>query len=139
MFNLFKSKKKSRGGNILIADDEPDYISTIEFRLKAHGYTISTVPNGQAALDSVAKKKPDLILLDINMPILNGHETLSRLKQNPETSDIPVIMVTANYSPDDITEASSQGIEDYIAKPFDFTELTEKIEKAITHAKACSA
>lgn len=136
MFGLFKSKKKDTRAKILVVDDEPDYLSTIQCRLEWHNYEVVTAGNGKEALEKALSEKPALILLDTNMPIMNGHEVLERLRNTPELKETPVIMVTALCDVKDITKASSFGISDYVAKPFNFAELMEKIEKAIESQKS---
>ena len=138
MFGLFKSKKKSMQAKILVVDDEPDYISTIECRLEWCGYEVITAANGEEGLEKALDEKPDLILLDTNMPVMNGHEMLHRLRSNPVLKDIPVIMVTALCESQDIAAASSHGIANYVAKPFDFTDLIEKISNTIEEKRASS-
>ena len=136
MFGLFKSKKKTERAKILIVDDEPDYITAIQCRLEWSRYEVITASNGEEGLRKVASEKPDLVLLDTNMPVMNGHEVLERLKQYSELKNIPVIMVTALCEAEDIAKASSYGVVDYVAKPFDFTDLVEKIENALRNSKA---
>ena len=131
MFGLFKSKKKVDRAKILVVDDEPDYVATIQCRLEWSHYEVITATNGQEAIEKVIDEKPDLVLLDTNMPVMNGHEVLERLKQHPELKNIPVIMVTALCEAPDIAKASSYGVADYVAKPFDFAELVEKIANAL--------
>jgi CheY-like chemotaxis protein len=131
MFGLFKSKKKVDRAKILVVDDEPDYVATIQCRLEWSHYEVVTAANGAEAIEKAVNEKPDLVLLDTNMPIMNGHEVLERLKQHPELKDTPVIMVTALCEPQDIAKASSYGVADYVAKPFDFAELMEKIANAL--------
>jgi len=138
MFGLFKSNKKSVKAKILIVDDEPDYVSTIKQHLEWNNYEAVVAVNGKEGLDKAASEKPDLILLDTSMPVMNGHETLEHLSKNPQLKGIPVIMVTAACEVDDIATASSFGVVDYIAKPFDFTELKEKIANAIEGKKSLS-
>jgi CheY-like chemotaxis protein len=131
MFGLFKSKKKSGRPKILIVDDEPDYITAIQCRLEWSHYDVITASDGQEGLEKVMKERPDLVLLDTNMPVMNGHEVLERLKQHEELRNIPVIMVTALCEAQDVAKASSYGVADYVAKPFDFSDLVEKIAKAL--------
>jgi CheY-like chemotaxis protein len=138
MFGLFKSNKKSVKAKILIVDDEPDYVSTIKQHLEWNNYEAVVAVNGKDGLDKAASEKPDLILLDTSMPVMNGHETLEHLSKDPQLKGIPVIMVTAACEVDDIATASSFGVVDYIAKPFDFTELKEKIANAIEGKKSLS-
>ncbi len=131
MFNLFRSKKNRTASRILIVDDEPDYISTVRCRLEYNDYEVLTATNGREGLDCAIREKPNLILLDTSMPVMNGHEMLEQLRQNPETVDIPVIMVTAMCQSQDIDKASTLGIVDYVAKPFDSAELISKVAQAI--------
>ena len=131
MFGLFKSKKRASQAKILVVYDELDYVSTIQCRLEWCHYDVITAANGQEGLEKTINEEPDLILLDTSMPVMNGHEMLEHLRKDPELKNIPVIMVTALCEPQDITTASSFGIADYIAKPFDFTELMEKIANAL--------
>ena len=138
MFGLFKSDKKSGKPKILIVDDEPDYVLTIQQHLEWSNYQTAVAVNGQEGLEKAASEKPDLILLDTNMPIMNGHETPENMSKDPQLKGIPVIMVTAACEMDDIATASSFGVVDYIAKPFDFAELKEKIANALAGKKALS-
>jgi CheY-like chemotaxis protein len=135
MLGLFRSKRKSAPPKILVVDDEPDYVSTIQCRLEWCHYEVTAAANGQEGLEKARAERPDLILLDTNMPVMNGHKMLDHLKRDPALKEIPVIMVTALCEPGDITEASSYGVADYVAKPFDFTELLEKIS-GVLGAKA---
>ena len=131
MLGLPKSKKKTIPAKILVIDDEPDLVSTIQCRLEWCKFEVVTAGNGQEGLGKAANEKPDLILLDINMPGMNGHEVLDRLRNCPDLRDIPVIMCTALCEAEDIAKASSYGVADYIAKPFDFSELVEKISNVL--------
>jgi len=131
MLGLFKSKTKTARPKILFVDDEADLVSTVECRLKWADFDVVTAPNGKEGLDKAEAEKPNLILLDTNMPIMNGHEMLEQLRKNPRLKDIPVIMLTSVFETRDIAKASSYGITDYVTKPFDFTELVEKISNAL--------
>ena len=131
MLGLFKGKKRTTQMKILIVDDEPDLVSTVEYRLKFADCQVVTAANGQEGLDRVAADKPDLILLDTNMPVMNGHEMLGRLRADADFMHIPVIMLTARCEPQDIAAASTHGVTDYVTKPFDFAELMAKIQTAL--------
>jgi len=137
MFGLFKSKKKAgeRKKLILVVDDEPDYLSTIQCRLEWSHYKVITASNGEEGLEKAISEKPDLVLLDTNMPVMNGYEMLERLRRHPEIKDIPIIMVTALCEAKDIATASAYRVADYVAKPFDVTELVEKISNALENKK----
>jgi len=131
MIRALKSKKQVTPAKILIVDDEPDIVNIIQCHLECCKCEIITATNGKEGLEKTAEQKPNLILLDVNMPIMNGLEMLERLKENADSKDIPVIMVTVICEPQDIATASSYGITDYINKPFELTELTQKITKAL--------
>jgi DNA-binding response OmpR family regulator len=136
MLKLFKSKKRTSQTKILIVDDEPDLVSTVQYRLKFAECDVVTACNGQEGLAKAAAEMPDLILLDTNMPVMNGHEMLERLRGDAMLKDIPVIMLTARCEPQDIATASSHGISDYVTKPFDFAQLMETIRGALDQKKA---
>ena len=131
MLGLFKSKKEISQMKILIVDDEPDLVSTVEYRLKFADCEVVTAANGQEGLERARTEKPDLILLDTNMPVMNGHEMLERLRADAELKNIPVLMLTARCEPQDIAAASAHGVTDYVTKPFDFAELMAKIQAAL--------
>ena len=131
MLGLTKSKKKTLKAKILVVDDKPDLIDIIQHRLNLYGWEVITSANGKEGLEKAANEKPDLIVLDINMPIMNGHDMLSSLRANPVLRDIPVIMCTMSNRIEDITKASSFNISDYVTKPFNCTELVEKIREAL--------
>jgi len=131
MLGLFKSKKKSIRARILVVDDEPDLVSTIQCRLKWCRCEVITAANGKEGLEKAISERPDIILLDINMPVMNGREMLERLRNHPDLKNTPVIMLTAFSEAQDIATVSAYGIADYVTKPFDFTELMEKIANAL--------
>lgn len=131
MLGLFKTKKKTSNAVILVVDDEADLRCTIQTRLKWNKFNVLTASNGQEGLDIAAVEKPDLILLDNNMPIMTGIEMLSRLRDNPDLKKTPVIMVTAVCDPQDIEAAGSYDVADYITKPFDFADLMTKITQIL--------
>ena len=136
MLGLFKSKKKTTQAKILVVDDEQDIVNTVQYRLKACDFNVITASNGKEGLEKVINEKPDLVLLDINMPIMDGHEMLERLRSRPDTRNIPVIMLTAYSDRRDISKAADLGIEQYVTKPFDFADLMDKISKALESSAA---
>ncbi|MHC4617326.1 MAG: response regulator [Planctomycetota bacterium] len=138
MFRLHKPKKKSVPAKILVVDDELDFVSTIESRLRLCKYDVVTAANGREGLEKACSERPDLLLLDTRMPVMNGHEMLERMRKDSTLKDVPVIMLTALCEPEDIATASSYGIADYIAKPFDFADLLEKIS-AVLQGKTLSS
>jgi DNA-binding response OmpR family regulator len=136
MFDFLSSKKKKNRVKILIVDDEPNIVRTLKDRLEMNEYDVVTGSNGQEGLERAVKDQPDIILLDVIMPLMDGLEMLEALRRRPECADIAVIMLTARSQTQDIARAKSCGIEDYIVKPFDLSELLEKIENVAEHRNA---
>jgi len=139
MSRFFTSKKRSSPVKILVVDDEPDCISIIQCRLEWCHYKVITATNGKDGLEKAANEKPDLVLLDTDMPVMNGHEMLERMRKDPVLKDTPVIMVTALCEAQDVVKASSFGISDYIAKPVDFAKLVERISNTLEQKTLSSA
>ncbi|MEI7501359.1 MAG: response regulator, partial [Bacteroidota bacterium] len=118
--------------NILIVDDIGANLKLLRDILKVEGYKIRPVSNGDIALQVAEKEKPDLILLDIMMPGINGYEVCRRLKENPDLSDIPVIFISALSDTKDIVKALALGGVDFINKPFQAEEVKARVN---THLK----
>ncbi len=114
-------------GRILIVDDGLENIQVLGGVLKREGYQINVARSGLQALESVATMAPDLILLDIIMPELDGRDTCRRLKANPTTKDIPVIFLTAKTKAEEIVDGFELGAVDYITKPFSVPELMARV------------
>ena len=112
---------------ILLVDDTETVLFFEKTMLKGKGFGIRTAKNGKLALDEVKKEKPDLIFLDIMMPEIDGIETCRRLKEDPETSQIPVVMVTTKGEREMVEKAFQAGCNDYITKPVDRMELLSKV------------
>jgi len=113
---------------ILLVDDNTDIVEMIGIRLEANGYDVTAAFNGADAIAKAQSESPDLILLDISMPGLDGLEVGMRLKQNSSTKEIPIIMVTAKADREDILKAiSDAGAVEYVIKPFRPELLLEKI------------
>jgi len=117
---------------ILAVDDEPDILKVVIFRLKKEGYDVRTAINGQMALDMIADERPDIVLLDITLPLLNGIEVCKRIKADDNFKSIPVMFLTASTASEGFKErAAEAGAQDYMFKPFDYEELLEKIKKLL--------
>jgi DNA-binding response OmpR family regulator len=116
---------------ILVAEDQLHVRRLIEMKLKTLGYRVTTVENGQEAIEIATKILPDLILLDVMMPLMTGFEVLSRLKQHAKTKKIPVILVTAQSKEEEILHGLELGAEDYISKPFSPNELGARVKKVL--------
>jgi CheY-like chemotaxis protein len=121
----------SHPARILIADDNAQNCELLEAFLSAEGYEITMAGDGQSTLEAVSRIQPDLVLLDIMMPRLSGYEVCQRLKQNPATRDIPVIMVTALNQQGDIEKAVRAGTDDFLTKPVNKLELTTRVRSLL--------
>jgi DNA-binding response OmpR family regulator len=119
-------------GNIMIVDDNPHNLKLLEDMLRLQQYEVLSFPRGRLALAAAEQEPPDLILLDINMPEMNGYEVCERLKSNPRLSGIPVIFLSALNATEDKVKGFRSGGVDYIAKPFQFEEVQARVE---THLK----
>src|ERR1035438_403911 len=118
--------------NILIVDDDAANLKLLEDMLRQQGYEVYSFPRGRLALAAAEQKPPDLILLDINMPEMNGYELCERLKSSAALSDIPVIFLSALSEIEDKLKAFQYGAVDYLSKPFRFEEVNARVE---THLK----
>lgn len=116
---------------ILIADDNHQNCELLDAYLSEEGYEISMAYDGQQTLDAVAKSHPDLILLDIMMPKMSGYEVCQRLKGDPETRKIPILMVTALAEMGDIEKAVNAGADDFLTKPVNKLELTTRVRSLL--------
>jgi serine phosphatase RsbU (regulator of sigma subunit) len=116
---------------ILIVDDEPFNVDYLEQELDDLGYITVSACNGHEALEKVQNDSPDLILLDIMMPVMDGFEVLSHLKRDPDTRDLPVIVISANTDLKSVVRGIQMGAEDYLPKPFEDTLLRARISSSL--------
>ena len=114
---------------ILIVEDARTIVMLEKMMLAAYNYEIETAPNGLEGLEQAKSIKPDLILADIMMPEMDGIEMCRRIKSDPETKAIPVVMVTTKGETDKVEQAFLAGCNDYVTKPIDKVELTSKVKK----------
>lgn len=139
MFDFFGFRRRAPKTKILVVDDEPNIVQTLKDRLEMNDYEVYCASNGQDGLKLAKQVQPDVILLDVMMPIMDGHQMLEKLRHEEWGMMISVIMLTARSQAQDVARARACGIEDYIIKPFDLSELLEKIENLVTRRKALSA
>jgi two-component system cell cycle response regulator len=116
---------------ILTVDDSRTIRMILRRAFKAHDCTFVEAANGEEGLAAAAREKPDLIILDITMPVMDGATMLARLREDPELKDTPVIMLTAESGQDNVARIASLGISDYVVKPFKDDVLLEKALKVI--------
>lgn len=113
---------------LLIVEDNELNRDMLSRRLERKGYAVESVADGQSAIDAIAQKRPDLVLMDMNLPVLNGWDTCKKLRAQQDTKDLPVIALTAHAMSGDEQKALAAGCDDYTTKPIDFPLLIEKIE-----------
>lgn len=117
---------------ILVVDDELDVQSIISFRLEINGYDVSVASDGQDGLDKIKEGKPNLVLLDLMLPKINGFEICRMIKFDDKFKDLPIIILSALDKEDDRKKAMEGGADAYFLKPFDLESLLEKISSLLT-------
>lgn len=120
--------------NVLVVDDEKDLVELLTYNLKRAGFEVSAAFTGRQALERIAQEPPDLIILDIMLPELSGTEVASRLRSNPATASLPIIMLTAKSEDVDQIVGLTVGADDYIPKPFAMKVLLARIEAVLRRA-----
>ncbi|MBU0574264.1 MAG: response regulator [Candidatus Margulisiibacteriota bacterium] len=116
---------------ILVVDDEPDLLELVTLRLKREGYDVLSASDGKKALELVKQQHPDLILLDLHLPMISGYEVCSNVKSDEECKKIPIIVFTVSQE-EDFDKLRKAGMDDYIVKPFEPADLLEKVKKYLT-------
>jgi DNA-binding response OmpR family regulator len=113
---------------VLVADDDPDILALVTFRLERGGYDVVAANDGEEALRLALERAPDLAVLDVMMPKLDGYEVTTRLRQNERTRRMPVILLTARVQEADIARGFAVGADDYVKKPFSPQELGARVQ-----------
>jgi DNA-binding response OmpR family regulator len=116
---------------VLVADDDPDILALVRFRLERDGYEVLSAPDGETALDLALARTPDLALLDVMMPRLDGYEVTRRLREHGPTATIPIILLTARVQEPDVERGFEAGADDYVTKPFSPQALGERVQAAL--------
>jgi len=114
---------------ILAVDDEKHIVRLVQVNLERAGYLVVTASDGKEALTKVAEENPDLVVLDVMMPYMDGFEVLQNLRRNPSTRDIPVIMLTAKAQDADVFKGWQSGVDLYLTKPFNPMELLSFVKR----------
>lgn len=118
---------------ILVVDDEPDVLEIVRFRLERDGFRIVTASDGRQGLATALAGNPDLVVLDVMMPGLDGFEVLYQMKNNPKTKDTPVVMLTAKTDMSSISKGWSMDADNYVTKPFNVDELAKTIKNVLIY------
>jgi DNA-binding response OmpR family regulator len=116
---------------VLVADDDPDILALVRFRLERDGYEVLSAPDGETALDLALARTPDLAVLDVMMPRLDGYELTRRLREHGPTTGIPIILLTARVQEPDLERGFEAGADDYVTKPFSPQALGERVQAAL--------
>ena len=116
---------------VLVADDDADILALVRFRLEREGYDVVSAPDGQAALDLALDRTPDLAVLDVMMPRLDGYELTRRLREHEPTRTMPIILLTARVREPDVERGLAAGADDYVTKPFSPQALRERVQAAL--------
>ncbi|MCL7927314.1 MAG: response regulator transcription factor [marine benthic group bacterium] len=121
---------------LLVVDDEPDILSILVYQLSKEGFRVSTAVNGQSAIATAAEERPDLVILDLMLPGIDGYEVLKRLRQNEATASIPVILLTARREEEERLRGFEFGADDYVTKPFSPQELVFRVRALLRRTYA---
>ena len=116
---------------ILIVDDEPSIIVPLQFLMEQNGYEATVAFSGEEAMETIADHPPDLILLDIMLPVIDGFEVCQRVRENPEWNHIRIILLTAMGSEANVAKGMALGADAYITKPFSNSEVVAKVKRLL--------
>lgn len=114
--------------SVLVVDDEPNIVLSLEFLMKQAGYEVRVARDGEAALQAIAEKVPDLILLDVMMPKRDGYDVCQTVRGNPDWRDVRIIMLTARGREIEKEKGLALGADDYITKPFSTREVVDRVK-----------
>ena len=117
---------------ILVADDDPDILSIVSMSLETQGYTVHKATNGREAVDLARQFHPDLILMDMMMPVVSGYEAVGELKADAGTKDIVIVGLSAKAMATDMERATDVGIDGYITKPFRIAQVLSVVESYLS-------
>lgn len=116
---------------ILVADDEPNIVLSLEFLMQQAGFEVRTVGDGDAALAAMEREAPDLVLLDVMMPKMDGYEVCQTIRQNPAWKNVRIVMLTAKGRDVEREKGLAMGADDYVTKPFATQELVAKVNEIL--------
>ena len=119
------------GKKVLIADDEPNIVASLEFLLRQKGYEVHVAHAGDDALAAVASFAPDLVLLDVMMPRMSGYDVCQKLRENPATRALPIIMLSAKGREVEVTKGMAVGADAYVTKPFSTKDLVARVQQML--------
>jgi len=118
---------------ILIVDDEPNIVMSLEYTFKKNNFEVFIARDGQEALDILTRQLPDIIILDIMMPLVDGFETLQQIKKNDQLSHCKVVFLSAKNKESDIEKGLALGADAYLTKPFSIKKVVEQVNELLEH------
>ncbi|HWI66230.1 MAG TPA: response regulator [Symbiobacteriaceae bacterium] len=116
---------------VLVVEDDPQIARIVQIKLKNNGFEVFHAPDGAAGLSAIRELRPDLVLLDVMMPVMDGYQVLRTIRSEPDLAQIPVIMLTAKGQERDILAGFKDGATDYIVKPFSPAEVVARVQRAL--------
>lgn len=116
---------------ILIVDDEPNIVISLEFLMKREGFEAEIAADGEAALDALARNRPDLVVLDVMLPKMNGFEVCRQIRANPDSRDVKILMLTAKGRETEVARGLGLGADAYVTKPFSTKDLVAQIKRLL--------
>jgi DNA-binding response OmpR family regulator len=122
--------------SVLVVDDDPDVCDLVTYKLEQSGFEVRRASDGDSALREVARRVPDLVLLDIMMPGISGLEVLERWRSDVATAAIPVVMLTAKAQENDVERGFQLGADDYVVKPFSPRELVRRVSAVLSRRQS---
>jgi DNA-binding response OmpR family regulator len=120
---------------VLVVDDDPVILQLLQVNFEMEGFRVLTAGDGEEGLARVRADHPDVVVCDVMMPKLNGLQVLEQMKADPDTKDIPIVMLSAKAQASEIQQGRDLGADDYVTKPFDPIELTDKISALLDSTK----
>ncbi len=127
MFEFYHTQKTAAMKKILIVDDEPNIVMSLEYTFKKNNFEVFIARDGQEALDILKNQFPDIIILDIMMPLVDGFETLEQIKKNEQLNHCKVIFLSAKNKESDIEKGMALGADAYLTKPFSIKKVVEQV------------
>jgi DNA-binding response OmpR family regulator len=116
---------------ILIVDDEPNIVISLEFLMKREGFETEVAADGEAALEALARNRPDLVVLDVMLPKMNGFEVCRQIRSSPDSRDLKILMLTAKGRETEVARGLSLGADAYVTKPFSTKDLVAQIKRLL--------
>ena len=116
---------------ILIVDDEPNIVISLEFLMKREGFETEVAADGEAALEALARDRPDLVVLDVMLPRMNGFEVCRQIRSNPDSRDLKILMLTAKGRETEVARGLGLGADAYVTKPFSPKDLVAQIKRLL--------